>query len=196
VAANPVVLIDVRENNERDGGHITGSTRCGVLLSTAQMDDLVARWKEGCHVVFACMRSLSRAPLAAQRLISHMDHNGCGLTVNAIVPRVSLLEGGVVGFVEYLFRHGGVASPSGHADDLPSAVLSSFDPNMWTVSYSPDGPRVSHHSECEQGAGGGWHGSPGLERLVVEEASQELSFLMDHSLSLSPPPASSMPYIS
>jgi len=192
-AVQPVVLLDVRENSEREGGHIKGSIRCGVLLSPTQMDDLVARWREGCHIVFACMRSSSRAPLAAQRLISHMEQRG----LNDFGPRVSLLEGGIVGFVEYLFQqHGNGAASLNGQDDLPAAILSGFDPNMWTVAYLPEGPHVAHITECDQSGNLCLGGSGGLERLVVEEASEELSFLMDHSLSLSPPPASSMPYIS
>mmetsp|Transcript_14041 Transcript_14041/g.28050 ORF Transcript_14041/g.28050 Transcript_14041/m.28050 type:complete len:256 (-) Transcript_14041:388-1155(-) len=195
----PVVIIDVRENKERDGGHIKGSIRCGVLLSSAQMDDLASRWREGAHIVFTCIRSLSRAPLAAQRLIQHLDQMGNAPFPTGVEPRVSLLDGGIVGFVEYLFRQhgsGGTLAVS-QQDDLLAAILAGFDQSMWTVGYFPEGARAAHVSELgDFGPGFGGAREEGVERLVVEEASEELSYLMGHSLSLSPPPAPSMPYIS
>jgi len=145
----PVVIIDVRENKERDGGHIKGSIRCGVLLSSAQMDDLASRWREGAHIVFTCIRSLSRAPLAAQRLIQHLDQMGNAPFPTGVEPRVSLLDGGIVGFVEYLFRQhgsGGTLAVS-QQDDLLAAILAGFDQSMWTVGYFPEGARAAHVSE-------------------------------------------------
>mmetsp|Transcript_3928 Transcript_3928/g.6162 ORF Transcript_3928/g.6162 Transcript_3928/m.6162 type:complete len:245 (+) Transcript_3928:239-973(+) len=181
-----LVVVDMREQHETEGGYITGAIRVPAQLEAAQVDDLVAKWCSGMHLVFTCTRSMSRAPLAARHLLQAMEQMGCKLPQDGSEPRISLLEGGIVSLLEFVLR---IQRQVGSVDmEPPASILSEFDPSKWIVCDFPEGPRVAHSSESEK--------ETAENAVWEEEMTDELSFLVDQRMSLSPPSAGAMPYIS
>mmetsp|Transcript_40972 Transcript_40972/g.99857 ORF Transcript_40972/g.99857 Transcript_40972/m.99857 type:complete len:136 (+) Transcript_40972:186-593(+) len=64
-----IVVVDVREEGESEGGHIPGAHRVPLHALAGSVDRLVSAWKAGKHLVIHCTRSLSRAPAAIQQIV-------------------------------------------------------------------------------------------------------------------------------
>lgn len=57
------------------GGSVCGAIRSSNL-SQNEMEQLAAHYRAGRRVIFYCLRSQSRAPLAAQKLLHVVDAHG------------------------------------------------------------------------------------------------------------------------
>ena len=77
-------------------------------------------------------------------------------------------------------------------------VIHGLEADHWVLTASPYGPQVAHESEVRpvQSLGACQPESRQVEELMEAEMSDELAFLVDQRMSLSPPAAGSMPYIS
>ena len=140
--------VDVREDAEAAGGHVTGAQRCGGDVSAQQLGDLAARWRAGCHVVLYCTRSENRAPRTAARLVERLERaaapgssgsssNGVGSSSDGggdCGARVSVLEGGFVAFVEHVFR-------AVQGGEMLSGVVESVRPRPRPPLLPPPSPR-------------------------------------------------------
>mmetsp|Transcript_931 Transcript_931/g.2057 ORF Transcript_931/g.2057 Transcript_931/m.2057 type:complete len:247 (-) Transcript_931:40-780(-) len=179
--------IDVRDAKESAGGMVVGSLQLDSAIQQVQLDNLVEMWRSGRHLVFYCTRSLTRAPVLAQQLLTRMENLGCvGVSCDE-EPRVSVLEGGIVGLMQAVMR---LYSQQTVELEPPKDLVSNFQPEKWIFCYSPDGPQVAHVSEMSENA------EREVEELVEEEMCDELTFLVDQRMSLSPQVQGSMPYIS
>ncbi len=206
-----LLLVDVRDDSERTGGEIASSVR---MSCTHLQDPAVARcaaeWHRGRTVVIYCTRSLSRAPAAAQHLIRCLE---AGVTSGGgplprdtagRIERLAVLEGGICSYLQHVIqrladrRYGTVNGFPDSAGGVPdvSTFIADFDPEMWLLASSVGagcGEDVAHISE---------HPAVQEERRAARaladdgETSDELAFLVGQRCSLSPPAASSMPYIS
>uniref|UniRef100_A0A7S0YSL3 Rhodanese domain-containing protein n=1 Tax=Hemiselmis tepida TaxID=464990 RepID=A0A7S0YSL3_9CRYP len=195
-----IVVVDVREEGEVEGGHIPGAHRVPLHALAGSIDRLVALWRASKHLVVHCTRSLSRAPSAVQQLVRRIDQEG-GLGAGR-VPMVSVLEGGFIGYLEHVasLYHAANGPPAAGWSDWPLAdFVSDFDPTKWVVSETLP-TRLFHVSECERpppAAGAG--AAPPVGALGGAEddlVSDELSFLVETTISLSGPSGgNNMPYI-
>ncbi len=77
-------------------------------------------------------------------------------------------------------------------------VIHGLEADHWVLTASPHGPQVAHETEVRslQSLGACQLESRQVEELMEAEMSDELAFLVDQRMSLSPPAAGSMPYIS
>mmetsp|Transcript_40211 Transcript_40211/g.64845 ORF Transcript_40211/g.64845 Transcript_40211/m.64845 type:complete len:280 (+) Transcript_40211:278-1117(+) len=204
---NGYVIVDTRTDAEAGGGRVAGSVRASTRLCQNEVQQLVGHYRAGRRVIFLCLRSQARAPLAAQKLLQVLDRQGArnigedGVDADSFDPKVCVVEGGFVALIQGLVRsmpqqvQQMMASLHDVDQYLPAALIQDFEPDRWAVTHSPDGPLVAHTSELQS-----WGmlnaESREAEELMEAETSEELSYLVDQRLSLSPPAAGSMPYIS
>ena len=63
------VVVDTRTEEEAVGGCVCGAIRSSTNLSQSEIEQLVVHYRAGRRIIFYCLRSQSRAPLAAQKLL-------------------------------------------------------------------------------------------------------------------------------
>mmetsp|Transcript_67387 Transcript_67387/g.159847 ORF Transcript_67387/g.159847 Transcript_67387/m.159847 type:complete len:259 (+) Transcript_67387:273-1049(+) len=193
----PLLIVDVRESGESSGGHITGAQCSGGDINASQLRDLAERWRAGSHIVLYCTRSQSRAPLAASRLLKQLEDAGPAASrdqAHADGPRVSVLEGGIVALVEHVFHavQGGEMSGGVEECSPPDELLREYDASFWMLRMEREGAVLIHASEHALDS----QQESQVSLIVEAEVSDELAFLVDQRMSLSPAQAQSMPYIS
>lgn len=189
-----MLLIDVREEIEMEGGHIPGAQIVPLSGLAQRIGDLVSAWKSGRHLVVYCSRCLSKAPCAIQQIIRSMDQEHGATQGTEPVPMLSILQGGFVAYLEHVATYypQSVSSGSTPSYEALQDFVAGFDPNKWVVEEGAD-RLLRHVSECKEGD------EVVEERKAagIEDAhvSDELAFLVQSACVLAPPAADSMPYI-
>lgn len=202
----PFIIVDTRTADEAAGGCVVGAIRANTRLSQDAVQQLVGHYRAGRRIFFYCLRSQARAPLAAQNLLQAIDLQG-GRSAgesgggDRTDPNVCVVEGGLVALVQGLIRAVPAATQrmlvSLHDvdQDLPTAIIQGLEADKWAVTQTPDGPVVAHVTELPN-----WQLNPEVreaEELMEAEMSEELAYLVDQRMSLSPPAAGQfMSYIS
>jgi hypothetical protein len=84
------------------GGSVCGAIRSSNNLSQSEMEQLAAHYRAGRRVIFYCLRSQSRAPLAAQKLLQVIDAHGgrAACEQEEFDSRVCVLEGGFAALLQ------------------------------------------------------------------------------------------------
>jgi hypothetical protein len=84
------------------GGSVCGAIRSSNSLSQSEMGQLAAHYRAGRRVIFYCLRSQSRAPLAAQKLLQVIDAHGgrAACEQEEFDSRVCVLEGGFAALLQ------------------------------------------------------------------------------------------------
>jgi len=209
----PCIVVDTRAEQEASGGSVAGAVRGSTRLSPHEVDQLVEHYRAGRQIIFYCLRSQSRAPLAAQKLLQAIDmvggrvagegQNGTACGDDATDPRVCVVEGGLVALIQGIVRsmppqiQQTLVSLHDVDQDLPRDLIQGLEADKWAVMQTPDGPLVAHVSELQTPVMSKSElESRQVEEMMQAEMSEELAYLVDQRMSLSPPAAGSMPYIS
>ena len=98
------VVVDTRTEDEALGGRVIGAVRASTRLAANELEQLIAHYRAGSSVIFYCLRSQSRAPLAAQSFLQAIDQQGGGACSgghsDVVDPRVCVVEGGLVALLQ------------------------------------------------------------------------------------------------
>eukprot|EP00802_Teleaulax_amphioxeia_P012996 Tamp_13043.p1 GENE.Tamp_13043~~Tamp_13043.p1 ORF type:complete len:302 (-),score=57.89 Tamp_13043:849-1640(-) len=198
------VVVDTRTEEEAVGGCVCGAIRSSTNLSQSEIEQLVVHYRAGRRIIFYCLRSQSRAPLAAQKLLQVIDAQvGRGAAQEErFDERVCVLQGGFAGLLQEVvsgmagMEHQVMVSLHEVDHKVPRTVVTDLEADKWALSPSPGGPALAHISEVQNWQTSNVTQGRQVEQLMQEEVSQELAYLVDQRMSLSPPAAGSMPYIS
>ena len=151
----PCIIVDTRTEDEATGGCVTGAVRGSTRMLPQEVDGLVEHYCAGRRIIFYCLRSQSRAPLAAQKLLQAIDVQGGRCAGDGVDPRVCVVEGGLVALVQGIVRNmpaqiqQTLVSLHDVDQEFPRALIQGLEADKWAVTQTPDGPLVAHASEVQ-----------------------------------------------
>lgn len=164
----PCIIVDTRTEEEATGGCVAGAVRGSTRMLPHEVNDLVEHYRAGHRIIFYCLRSQSRAPLAAQKLLQAIDVQGgrslgneehdSACADSAVDPRICVVEGGLVALIQGIVRsmppqiQQTLVSLHDVDQDFPRALVQGLEAESWAVTQTPDGPILAHTSELSVGS--------------------------------------------